>query len=54
VATALATRPGARKLTGLTNVPSRSAPGSPASIPNVTQGSGIGSKSRPTCGIWIK
>ena len=46
--------PGARKVTGETSVPSRSRVSRPASSPRVTQGSGIGSQARSTCGIWIR
>ena len=54
VATALARIPGARKVTGVTRVPSRIPGASPASRPSVTHGSGIGSQARSTCGIWIR
>ena len=46
--------PGARKVTGETSVPNRSRVSRPASSPRVTQGSGIGSQARSTCGIWIR
>src|SRR5215217_5151806 len=54
VATILAMIPGARKVTGETSVPSRSFVSRPASRPSVTQGSGMGSQARSTCGIWIR
>ena len=54
VATVLARIPGARNVTGVTSVPRRRPGSRPASIPSVTQGSGIGSQARPTCGIWIR
>ena len=54
VATALASTPGARKVTGVTSVPSRRPVPRPASRPRVTNGSGIGSQARSTCGIWIR
>ncbi len=54
VAAALAVMPGARYVTGVTSVPSRKSVVSPASMPSVTHGSGIGSHARPTCGIWIR
>ncbi len=54
VATALASGPGDRKVTGLTSVPRCSPVPSPASSPRVTKGSGIGSHGLPTCGIWMR
>jgi hypothetical protein len=54
VATVLASSPGARKVTGLTRVPSRIRLVTPASKPSVTHGSGMSSQARPTWGIWIR
>ena len=54
VAAALAVMPGARKVTGVTSVPSWSRVVEAASAPRVTHGSGIGSHARPTCGIWMR
>ncbi len=46
--------PGARKVTGVTSVPSWSRVVEAARAPSVTHGSGIGSHARPTCGIWMR
>ena len=50
----LGQHPGARRVTGVTRVPSRSRVSRPPSMPSVTHGSGMGSHARPTWGIWIR